>query len=76
MGLGGVALRHCTALPAALLRETHCPLAFVGESGANLTPDKLDRTETAPLFRICDRFLLQVVEMLRPRIVVGVGAFA
>lgn len=54
----------------------YCPLAFVGESGANLTPDKLAKAETAPLFRICDRLLVQVVESLRPRYVVGVGAFA
>ncbi|MBZ0153841.1 MAG: single-stranded DNA-binding protein [Planctomycetes bacterium] len=75
---GWAASRFVTA-PRFLQRffvHNYCPLAFVGESGANLTPDKLDRTETAPLFRICDRFLLQVVEALRPRIVVGVGAFA
>lgn len=54
----------------------YCPLAFVAESGANLTPDKLPKAETAPLFRICDRLLVQVVESLRPRWVIGVGAFA
>ncbi len=54
----------------------YCPLAFVAASGANLTPDKLPKAETAPLFRICDRLLVQVVETLRPRWVVGVGAFA
>jgi single-strand selective monofunctional uracil DNA glycosylase len=56
--------------------HNYCPLAFVAESGANLTPDKLPRTETAPLFALCDRLLVQVVETLRPRLVVGVGAFA
>lgn len=54
----------------------YCPLAFVAESGANLTPDKLPKAETAPLFRICDRLLAQVVEALRPAWVIGVGAFA
>jgi single-strand selective monofunctional uracil DNA glycosylase len=54
----------------------YCPLAFVSESGANLTPDHLPATERAPLFRICDRLLLQVVEILRPQWVIGVGAFA
>ncbi len=54
----------------------YCPLAFVGESGANLTPDKLPKHETGPLFRICDRLLTQVVATLRPQWVVGVGAFA
>jgi single-strand selective monofunctional uracil DNA glycosylase len=54
----------------------YCPLAFVAESGANLTPDKLGNAVTAPLFAICDRLLQQVVDVLRPQWVVGVGAFA
>jgi single-strand selective monofunctional uracil DNA glycosylase len=56
--------------------HNYCPLAFVADSGANLTPDKLPKAETAPLFRICDRLLAQVVDTLRPQWVVGVGAFA
>jgi single-strand selective monofunctional uracil DNA glycosylase len=56
--------------------HNYCPLAFVGETGANLTPDKLPREESQPLFRLCDRFLVRVVEVLRPELVVGVGAFA
>lgn len=56
--------------------HNYCPLAFVGASGANITPDKLPRHETAPLFALCDRYLRQVVEAQRPRLVVGVGAFA
>lgn len=56
--------------------HNYCPLAFVTESGANLTPDKLPRAESEPLFRLCDRMLQQVVTALRPRLVVGVGAFA
>lgn len=56
--------------------HNYCPLAFVAESGANLTPDKLPRRETEPLFRACDRHLRQVVAALRPEWVVGVGGFA
>lgn len=56
--------------------HNYCPLAFVSESGANLTPDKLSRAETAPLFAICDRMLLAVVDTLQPKLVVGIGAFA
>ena len=56
--------------------HNYCPLAFVAESGANLTPDKLSKAETAPLFRLCDGLLLRVVEALQPRVVVGVGGFA
>lgn len=54
----------------------YCPLAFLGETGANLTPDKLKKAETRPLFEICDRVLKQVVGQLDPEWVVGVGAFA
>jgi len=54
----------------------YCPLAFVADSGANLTPDKLPKCETAPLFRCCDRLLVRVVAQLQPKWVVGVGAFA
>ncbi len=54
----------------------YCPLAFLGETGANLTPDKLKKAETAPLFEVCDRVLKQVVATLEPEWLVGVGAFA
>ena len=56
--------------------HNYCPLAFLGESGANLTPDKLPKRDTEPLFRICDRLLQQVVAELRPKLVIGVGGFA
>lgn len=54
----------------------YCPLAFLSESGANLTPDKLPASETAPLFAACDAHLRRVVEVLQPEWLVGVGGFA
>lgn len=54
----------------------YCPLAFLEESGRNRTPDKLRTTENGPLLEICDRALRRTVDHLRPRLVVGVGAFA
>jgi single-strand selective monofunctional uracil DNA glycosylase len=53
-----------------------CPLAFVVESGANLTPDKLAAKERAPLEAACDAALKAVVETLGPRMVIGFGGFA
>ena len=53
-----------------------CPLAFVEASGRNRTPDKLPAHERAPLFAACDRHLRRVVDLLAPRWVVGIGAFA
>jgi single-strand selective monofunctional uracil DNA glycosylase len=54
----------------------YCPLAFLEESGRNRTPDKLKAEEKAPLLAICDRALRWTVGVLRPRLVVGIGAFA
>ncbi|MBX7192193.1 MAG: single-stranded DNA-binding protein [Sandaracinaceae bacterium] len=53
----------------------YCPLAFVEESGRNLTPDKLPVEERAPLYEACDRALVAIVETLEPAWIVGVGAF-
>ncbi len=54
----------------------YCPLAFMDEGGANLTPDKLPAAETEPLEAICDRHLVRVVATLKPRWVIGIGRFA
>jgi len=54
----------------------YCPLCFMEESGRNRTPDKLPVAERRPLFEACDRALVETVAALRPRMVVGVGAFA
>ena len=54
----------------------YCPACFMEESGRNRTPDKLPVAERAPLFEACDRHLQRLVAALKPRFVVGVGAFA
>jgi single-strand selective monofunctional uracil DNA glycosylase len=54
----------------------YCPLVFMGESGANVTPDKLPESERAPLNTACDQALRETVEHLRPHWVLGVGGFA
>ncbi len=66
--------------PAAFFERfviwNYCPLAFLAESGANLTPDRLPAREKAPLFAACDRALRRAVEALDSRLVVGIGVFA
>ena len=66
--------------PAAFFERfviwNYCPLAFLAESGANLTPDRLPAKEKAPLLLACDRSLHRAAEVLAPRLVVGIGAFA
>jgi len=54
----------------------YCPLLFVEESGRNRTPDKLPVGERAPLQAACDRALRDLVLLMAPRFVVGIGAFA
>jgi single-strand selective monofunctional uracil DNA glycosylase len=54
----------------------YCPLVFMEDSGRNRTPDKLPRTEQAPLFAACDQALVSTVRTLGARFVIGVGAFA
>ena len=54
----------------------YIPLAFLTESGANLTPDKLPASEREPLLAVCDEHLRSVVEILQPEWLIGVGGFA
>ena len=54
----------------------YCPLLFLGESGRNLTPDKLKAAEREALFEPCDRALQQIVATLGVRRVMGIGAWA
>jgi single-strand selective monofunctional uracil DNA glycosylase len=54
----------------------YCPLMFIGNSGINLTPDKLKAEDARPLFAACDRALYRTIACLEPRHVVGIGQFA
>ena len=54
----------------------YCPLAFIAESGRNITPDKLPASERTRLFALCDAMLAETITAYRPRYLVGVGQFA
>jgi single-strand selective monofunctional uracil DNA glycosylase len=54
----------------------YCPLAFLEEGGRNRTPDKLSPGERERLFRMCDAHLRAVFDILRPKWIIGIGAFA
>ena len=54
----------------------YCPLTFVEKSGRNRTPDKLPPREREKLFAACDEHLLEVVRILAPEWLIGVGDFA
>ena len=73
-------VRNRFGTPEAFFRDhfvaNYCPLVFMEASGRNRTPDKLPRAERGALFAACDEALRQVVSVLRPEVVIGVGGFA
>ena len=54
----------------------YCPLVFLETSGKNRTPELLPSAERAPLDEACLQHLLTVIDVLKPRILIGVGGFA
>jgi single-strand selective monofunctional uracil DNA glycosylase len=54
----------------------YCPLIWMSETGANLTPDKLHAAEMAPVEMACLRHLREVIALLKPDYLIGVGGFA
>ena len=54
----------------------YCPLTFLENSGCNRTPDKLPSLEKAALFLECDEHLREVVRVLQPEWLIGIGDFA
>ncbi|HKQ50484.1 MAG TPA: uracil-DNA glycosylase family protein [Phycisphaerae bacterium] len=54
----------------------YCPLCFMEKSGRNLTPDKLPPRQRARLLAACDRALRDTIQVLQPRRIIGIGAFA
>lgn len=56
--------------------HNYCPLVFMEEGARNRTPDKLPTEERETLFAACDDALRDTVDVLKPRWVIGVGAFA
>lgn len=54
----------------------YCPLVWMSATGANLTPDKLSAAERASIDAPCREHLRDVLKILRPTHVVGIGGFA
>ncbi|WP_411827492.1 uracil-DNA glycosylase family protein [Luteolibacter sp. AS25] len=53
-----------------------CPLIWMKDTGANLTPDKIKAAEMAPVDEACQKHLRRLIEILEPRQLIGVGAYA
>jgi len=54
----------------------YCPLLFLHESGRNLTPEVLPKAQQKAISDICDEGLRQVVELLQPQYLIGIGRYA
>lgn len=54
----------------------YCPLVWMSSTGANLTPDKLPAAEMAAVEQACLIHLQEVIELLKPSWLIGVGSFA
>ncbi len=54
----------------------YCPLAFLEESGRNLTPDKLPLAFRKELYSHCTLHLENILRILQPEKVIGIGRFA
>lgn len=53
-----------------------CPLVWMKDSGANLTPDKIRAAEMTAVDGACQKHLRRVIELLEPEWLIGVGGYA
>jgi single-strand selective monofunctional uracil DNA glycosylase len=54
----------------------YCPLVWMSATGANLTPDKLPAAEMEPVEKACLAHLAEVITIMRPSYLIGIGGFA
>lgn len=54
----------------------YCPLVWMKDTGANLTPDKIPADSMTPVNELCLSHLCTVIELLDPQYLIGVGAYA
>ncbi len=54
----------------------YCPLVWMSETGANITPDKLASTEMEPVEVACMQHLQEVISLIEPARLIGIGAYA
>ncbi|MGJ8644038.1 MAG: uracil-DNA glycosylase family protein [Luteolibacter sp.] len=53
-----------------------CPLIWMKDTGANLTPDKIRAAEMVPVNEACQKHLRKLIEILEPEYLIGIGAYA
>jgi single-strand selective monofunctional uracil DNA glycosylase len=74
----GIAARHPLAEDffARAFVLNYCPLLFLGDSGANITPDKLPKTTRKRIEDACDLHLVACIDALAPSWLIGIGGYA
>jgi len=58
------------------LVANYCPLLWMKDSGANLTPDKIPAAAMQPVIRACRKHLASIIKILQPQYLIGIGAYA
>ena len=56
--------------------HNYCSLCFLSASGKNMTPPSLKKHQRDQLQDICDRSLVDIVELLQVNYIIGVGKYA
>ncbi len=54
----------------------YCPLIWMSESGANITPTQLPKEQMLQIDAACQRHLVRLIDILQPRYLIGVGGYA
>lgn len=54
----------------------YCPLAFLAQTGRNITPDAIPIAQRSALQAACDDGLAALLRILKPERVIGIGGFA
>lgn len=72
--------QECFSTPEAFFQDNFvanfCPLVWMNESGANITPDKIKAQEISPVEDACLDYLETQIRLLNPTRLIGVGAYA
>ena len=54
----------------------YCPLIWMSESGANITPTQLPKEQTEQVDAACQAHLVRLIRALQPQFLIGVGGYA
>ena len=54
----------------------HFPLWMFNNNGQNITPDKLKVSSTSELFEICNKYIVDMAQLMNVKHIIGVGKYA